>query len=81
MEDGETLERKNRNLVRKKVAGGEMLAGGTSITPETCTSFWGAGQTAGRSSQGQALEHTQFWKAQMLPGHLGHHMATNTGSG
>lgn len=32
MEDGETVERKNRNLVRKEAAGGEMLPGGTSIT-------------------------------------------------
>lgn len=33
VEDGERDERKNRNLVRKKAAGGEMLPGGTSLTP------------------------------------------------
>lgn len=47
---------------------------------------WGGGQTSGHGScsQDEALgRHSKqlILETQMLPGHLGHHMATNTGNG
>lgn len=83
MEDEETVERKNRNLVRKKAAGGEMLQEEQVSPTDTFLGWWANSRaqllftgwgTGGHSKQ-------LILETQMLPGPLGHHMATSTGNG